>query len=185
MTRRQKDPLRELREEERAELERISRARSEAAEAVIRAKMLLAVAEGQSYTDAARSVGRRSGDAVSGLVSRFNQEGMAALMPRHGGGPEIIYGEAERERILREFRRPPDREQDGTATWSLSTLQRALRHAPDGLPKVSTYTILQTLWEAGWTWQADRTWCQTGKAIRKRKEGRVEVTDPDAEAKKR
>jgi hypothetical protein len=185
MTRRQKDPLRELREEERAELERISRARSEAAEAVIRAKMLLAVAEGQSYTDAARSVGRRSGDAVSGLVSRFNKEGMAALMPRHGGGPEIIYGEAERERILREFRRPPDREQDGTATWSLSTLQRALRHAPDGLPKVSTYTILQTLWEAGWTWQADRTWCQTGKAIRKRKEGRVEVTDPDAEAKKR
>jgi hypothetical protein len=185
MTRRQKDPLRELREEERAELERISRARSEAAEAVIRAKMLLAVAEGQSYTDAARSVGRRSGDAVSGLVSRFNKEGMATLMPRHGGGPEIIYGEAERERILHEFRRQPDREQDGTATWSLSTLQRALRHALDGLPKVSTYTILQTLWEAGWTWQADRTWCQTGKAIRKRKEGRVEVTDPDAEAKKR
>ncbi len=184
MTRRQKDPLRELREEEQAELERISRARSEPAEVVIRAKILLAVAEGQTYTDAARSVGRRSGSAVSDLVSRFNQEGLVALIPRHGGGPTIVYGEAERERILQEFRRQPDREKDGTATWSLSTLQRALRKAPDGLPNVSTYTILQTLWDDGWTWQADRTWCQTGKAIRKRKEGPVEVTDPDAEAKK-
>jgi hypothetical protein len=184
MSRRQKDPLRELREEERIELERISRARSEPAEGVIRAKMLLAVAEGQSYTDAARSVGRRSGEAVSKLVSRFNQEGLTTLIPRHGGGPAIVYGEEERARILQEFRRQPDREKDGTATWSLSTLQQAWRGAPDGLPKVSTYTILQTLWEDGWTWQADRTWCQTGKAIRKRKAGPVEVTDPDAEAKK-
>jgi hypothetical protein len=33
----------------------------------------------------------------------------------------------EQERILAEARRRPDREQDGTATWSLSTLQQALR----------------------------------------------------------
>jgi hypothetical protein len=52
------------------------------------------------------------------------------------------YGPAERDRILAEFRRPPDRQRDGTATRSLNTLQRALRRAPDGLPKVSTYTHL-------------------------------------------
>jgi transposase len=184
MTRRQKDPLRELSEKEREELERVSRAKSEPAEAVIRAKILLAVAEGKNYTDAARSVGRRSGDAVSTLVSRFNKEGIEALTPRYGNKPKVTYGAAEKERILQEFRRQPDREKDGTANWSLSALQRALRHAPDGLPEVSTYTILQTLWENGWTWQADRTWCQTGKVTRKRKEGPVEVTDPDAEGKK-
>ncbi len=49
---------------------------------------------------------------------------------------------------MREFRRTPDREHDGTATWSLTTLQRALR-APDGLPAVSTKTILTTLWGPG------------------------------------
>ena len=184
MTRRQKDPLRKLSKEEKEELERISRAKSEPAEAVIRAKMLLAAAEGKNYTDAARSVGRRSGDAVSTLVSRFNKEGIEALTPRYGNNPKVTYGVAEKKRILQEFQRQPDREKDGTASWSLSTLQRALRNAPDGLPNISTYTILQTLWENGWTWQADRTWCKTGKVLRKRKEGVVEVTDPDAEVKK-
>ena len=70
------------------------------------------------------------------------------------------------------------------ASWELPTLQRALRRAPDGLPQVSTYTILCVLHEAGYTWQQDRTWCDTGKAIRVRKSGPVEVTDPDAVGKK-
>jgi hypothetical protein len=51
------------------------------------------------------------------LVSRFNREGLATIEPRHGGGPPTIYGVAERKRILAEFERQPDREQDGTATW--------------------------------------------------------------------
>ena len=40
--------------------------------------MLLAVAGGDDYQTAARSAGRRSGDAVSHLVARFNAEGLAA-----------------------------------------------------------------------------------------------------------
>lgn len=184
MTRRRKDPLRPLTDEEREVLTRISRAQSEPASHVARAKELLAVADGASYAAAAKAAGRRSNDAVSQLVSRFNQEGLAALEPRHGGGPAIIYGIEERKRILAEFERTPDREQDGTATWSLTTLQRALREAPDGLPDVSTYTIWCVLHDAGWTWQQDRTWCKTGTVLRKRKEGVVEVTDPEAEGKK-
>lgn len=127
--------------------------------------------------------GRRSGDAVCKLVARFNREGLAALEPRNGGGPALVYTAAERERILAEFTRTPDREQDGTATWSLTSLQRALRRAPDGLPKVSTYTILNVLYEAGYTWQKDRTWCRTGRVLRRRKAGTVEIVDPDAEGK--
>jgi len=118
-------------------------------------------------------------------LSRFNTDGLAALDPRHAGGPPVVYDAATRERILREFRRTPDREQDGTATWSLTTLQRALRRAPDGLPAVSTWTILQTLWDAGYTWQKNRTWCHTGTVVRRRKTGAVTVTDPDATPKKR
>ena len=184
MTRRKKDPLRPLTDEEREVLEQISRAQSEPASHVARAKALLAVADDQSYTAAAQAAGRRSGDAVSQLVSRFNREGLAAIAPRHGGGPPVVYGVAERKRILAELERQPDREKDGTATWSLSTLQQALREAPDGLPKVSTYTILCVMHDAGWTWQKDRTWCKTGTVTRKRKEGTVEVTDPETEAKK-
>jgi hypothetical protein len=73
MRRLPKDPLRALTAEEQADLESISRARSAPAEAVIRAKILLAVAHGMNHSQSA-------------LVSRFNQEGLDALLPRHGGG---------------------------------------------------------------------------------------------------
>jgi hypothetical protein len=185
MSRRQKEPLRDLTAEERTVLTRVARAGSERADRVARAKAVLAVAAGASYTAAAPAAGRRSGDGVALLVARFNRVGLAALNAPHGGGPVVQYGPRERERILREFRRSPDREQDGTATWSLTTLQRALRRTPDGLPKVSTATILAVLWEAGYTWQQSRTWCQTGTVVRKRKSGTVTVTDPDAAPKKR
>ena len=113
MSRRQKDPLRALSEAERQTLKRISRSQSETAAQVARAKALLAVADGASYTAAARQAGRKSNDAVSQLVSRFNQEGLKALVPRHAGGPEVVYGEAEQQRILAQARRTPDREKDG------------------------------------------------------------------------
>ena len=185
MTRRQKDPLRPLTEEERKLLARISRSHAEPASHVARAKALLAVADGMSYTAAAKAAERRSGDAVSKLVWRFNREGLAALEPGHGGGPTPIYTAKERKRILKEVRRRPDREKEGTATWSLSALQRALRRAPDGLPEVSTYTIWKVLKEAGFEWQRTRSWCETGRVERKRKSGEVvEIVDPDAEAKK-
>jgi len=184
MSRRQKDPLRPLSAEERTELVRLSRAHAEPAGVVARAKALVAVAEGQSFTEAARTAGRRSGDAVAQLVARFNQRGLAVLEARHGGGQPKRYTTVEQERILREVRRAPDRNKDGTATWSLTTLQRALRRAPDGLPEVSTFTIWCVLHDAGFRWGRDRSWCPTGTAVRKRKSGTVTVSDPDALAKK-
>ena len=184
MSRRQADPLRPLTSDERDWLLRVCRSQAEPAAHVARAKVLLAVADGASYTDAAGAAGRRSGEAVSGLVSRFNEEGIAAVEPRHGGGPPIIYAEAERERILAEARRKPKRDTDGTANWSLSTLRRALREADEGLPEVSTHTIWKVLTEAGFDWQKDRSWCETGVVERKRGGDVLTVTDPDAEAKK-
>ena len=178
MARPAKAPLRPLTPVERADLERVARAASERADRVSRARALLAVADGATYTVAATTAGRKSGDGVAQLVSRFNQHGLAALDSRHAGGPAIRYGPDERARILCEARRTPDRDLDGTASWSLTTLQRALRGAPDGLPHVSTVTILQTLHDAGLSWQADRTWCETGVAQRQRRAGVVRVTDP-------
>ena len=100
MTRRQKDPLRALTEEERSWLERISRSQNEPASHVARAKQLLAVAAGDSYTEAARKSGRKSNDTVAQLVSRFNQDGLSAVVPQHEGGPQVkvlVYALAERK----------------------------------------------------------------------------------------
>jgi transposase len=184
MSRRKKDPLRPLRDEERDALVSLSRSRAAPAAEVARAGMLLLVADGSDYQQAALAAGRKSGDAVSALVARFNREGLAAVRPRHGGGQRRVYDEGARLRILREARRVPTPEADGTAAWSLSTLQKALRRASDGLPVISTYTIREVLHEAGYSFQRTRTWCPTGEALRKRKAGVVTVTDPDAAPKK-
>ena len=158
MSRRKKDPIRALTKEEREWLERFSRSGSESATHVARARQILYapaqyirdwVAAGHNYTEAAHMSGRKSGDAASHLVNRFNQEGLRAIEPRHGGGAQVKYGMAERERILEEVQRQPDPETDGTATWSLQTLQRHLRTMPDGSPAVSTYTIWTVMQEAG------------------------------------
>jgi len=184
MSRRRKDPLRPLTDDERQELARLSRGRAAPAVRVARAVILLAIANGSDYQQAARAAGRKSGDAVAHLVARFNREGLAALDPRHGGGHKPSYDTTAQDRILREAARIPTPDADGTATWSLTILRRVLRIAPDGLPKVSTFTIWRVLRGAGYTFQRTRTWCPTGAAARRRKAGVATVTDPDAGAKK-
>jgi transposase len=184
MSRHRKDPLRPLTSDEHNELTRLSRSQTAPAAQVDRARALLAIADGASYTAAAHLVGRGHNETISAWVSRFNREGLSAVRPHHGGGPRIRYGADAQQRILAEWARAPEREADGTATWSLSLLQKALRQASDGLARVSTFTIWRTLHEAGLSWQKSRTWCETGVALRKRKHGPVRVGDPDAAVKK-
>lgn len=184
MSRCQKAPLRLLSEDERQKLQRLARAGMEPAEQVAWARALLAVSEGCNYTEAARRAGRKSGDAVSQWVGRFNGEGLSALVRRTGQGNKLTYGTAERTRILIEVQRQPEPAQDATASWSLMTLRRALREAADGLPRVSTYTIRSVLEDAGYRWLRSRSWCQSGEVVRRRKSGPVTVTDADAMAKK-
>jgi len=176
--------LRPMDADERRMVEQIARSQSTPAMIVGWARMLLAVDDGTSFTEAAQCGGRRRRQTVAMVVKRFNAEGLGALVPRAKGRPPVQYGTEEAERILAEFRRTPTLEQEGTATWSLSLLQRALRTAPDGLPHVSTWTIFQVLHAAGYTWQQSRTWCHTGTVKRKRKGKIVEVTDPETERKR-
>src|SRR6476659_73061 len=109
MSRRQKDPLRSMSAEERAVLSRLSRSRGAPAAQVAPA--------------AARKVGRRDRDTAARWVASCNRDGPGATLPRHGGGPPIRYADDEQRRILAEAARVPDRDRDGTATWSLSTLR--------------------------------------------------------------
>jgi transposase len=129
MSRRRKHPLRALTEDERSWLRKIARSKREPASHVARAERLLAVADGQSYTAAARASGRKSGDAVAQLAAHFNRAGMQAVEPPRGGGRKPEYGPRERERILAEVRRTPVPGQGGTAARSLTLSRRVLRDA--------------------------------------------------------
>ncbi len=178
----QKEPLRAISEEERAALARLIQASSERVDRVRRATALLAVAVGQPFARAARRAGYRSGTAVAGLVARFNRRGLAALAITPGRGRKPTYEASARAQIVATAQRAPDRREDGTATWSLSTLRRTLRR--EGLPRVGASTIRQVLRDAGSSYQQTRTWCPTGTALRKRKAGVVRVVDPATEVKR-
>ncbi len=119
---------------------------------------------------------------MAGLVARFNRVGVAALHIAPGRGRKPTYDAGARGQIVAMAQRQPDRKQDGTATWSLSTLARSLRR--DALPRVGATTIRRVLTDAGSSYQQTRTWCPTGTALRKRKAGVVRVTDPQTEPKR-
>jgi transposase len=178
----QKEGLRALSGDERASLERIVKRTSERVDRVRRARAILAVAEGQSFAASARAAGLRSATAVANLVGRFNAQGIAALRIGGGRGRKPTYDLAARAEIVATAQRPPDRRQDGTATWSLSTLQRTLRG--EQFPRIGTSTIRRVLEQAGSSYQRTRSWCPTGTARRRRKTGVVTVVDPQTEEKR-
>jgi transposase len=178
----QQERLRPLTLAEQRELKTITKASSERLDRVRRAAAVLAVARGQSFEAAAREAGLRSGTTVSNLVRRFNQAGLGALRIAAGRGRRPTYDAAARARIVATAQRPPDRKVDGTATWSLSTLERTIRR--EGLSEVGATTIRRVLRDAGSSYQRTRTWCPTGTAQRKRKAGVVRVVDPRTEEKR-
>lgn len=178
---RQKIMLRPLNEAEQHELQRVARASSERVDTVKRAKALLAVADGKTLTQAGESADL-SREGVSQLVERFNQRGLAVLVIAPGRGRKPIYEAQARERVVQEVQRQPDRERDQTATWSLKLLERALRK--EALPRIGATTIGRILHEEGYSVQQDRTWCDTGTALRVRKKGVYRVHDPHTQKKK-
>jgi transposase len=178
----QREPLRRMIRAERAALRRIVSGSSERVDEVRRATALLAVSEGSAFIHAAREAGLHSGTTVADLVGRFNRHGLAALRIATGRGRRPTYVASARARIVATAQRSPNRRADGTATWSLSTLQRTLRRG--GFPKVGTSTIRRVLQDAGGSYQRTRTWCPTGTAQRKRKAGIVTVVDPQTEVKR-
>ena len=178
----QKERLRPLTVAEQRELLAVAKASSERVDRVQRATALLAVAAGETFAAAARAAGYRSIGAVTYLVRRFNQVGLGVLAIAAGRGRRPTYGVAERAQIVATAQRPPDRKADGTATWSLSTLERTVRR--EGLPRVGATTIRRVLHDAGSSYQRTRTWCPTGTAQRKRKAGLVRVVDPQTEEKR-
>ena len=178
----QKERLRPVTIVEQHELRAIVKASSERVDRVKRATALLAVADRRTYAAAAEAAGYRSAQAVTYLVRRFKRVGLAALEIATGRGRRPTYDAAARAQIVATAQRPPDRKVDGTATWSLSTLERTVRR--EGLPRVGATTIRRVLHEAGSSYQRTRTWCPTGTAQRKRKAGVVQVVDPRTEEKR-
>lgn len=177
-----KEEMKPLLPSEHQELQRIMQATSERVDTVRRAIALLSVAAGKSRTAAGQEA-HVSRQAVTQMVKRFNQRGLAALSIAAGRGSKPTYTSEQQARIMAEVQRTPDRQADQTATWSLMTLRQALRK--EALPHIAKETIRQVLHEHGYRYQRTRTWCRTGYALRVRKSGTVTVYDPQTPEKRR
>ncbi len=177
-----KEGMRPLMPAEYQEFQRIVQATSERVDTVRRAKALLAVAAGKSRTVAGHEA-QVSRQAVTQMVKRFNQWGLAALSIATGRGRKPTYTSEQRARIVAEVQRAPDRQADLTATWSLMTLRQVLRK--EALPHIAKETIRQVLHEHGYRDLRTRTWCRTGYALRVRKSGTVTVYDPQTPEKRK
>ena len=113
------------------------------------------MAQGRPFAQAAPQAGFRSGSAIAGLVQRFNRHGLAARRIAAGRGRRPSHDPATRAQIVATAQRPPDRKTDGTATWSLSTLQRTLRR--EAFPQLGATTIRRVREDAGSSYQRTRT----------------------------
>ncbi len=117
-------------------------------------------------------------------MQRFNQLGLSALSIAAGRGRKPTYTSQQRQRVLEELRREPDREQDQSATWSLSLLERALRKR--ALPNIGASTIRRVLTRGRLrVWEKPNLVPDGYSFARAASAGAVRVYDPQAAEKQR
>ena len=82
------------------------------------------------------------------------------------------------------MQRTPSLEEDGTATWSQMLLQQVLRTAPDGLSRVSTWTIYRCFTRRDTAGSGCGPGVRPGSWSGSVRGKRVEVTDLETNRKK-
>src|ERR1700745_729387 len=125
--------LLKLTAEQKQELQRWAQSRTLPAGDVFRARMLLALAEGITYREIARSM-KTSTPTVARWKMRFEREGMAGLQRRHRGSKPRAATTPVPARGIRRVQHKPG---DGSTQWSCRKLANEL-----GLSKSTVQRIL-------------------------------------------
>ncbi|MDE3179946.1 MAG: IS630 family transposase [Acidobacteriota bacterium] len=122
-----------LSQEDRAELMQVANSRSFPAGDVFRARLILALAAGQSYQAVARDL-RTSAPTIARWKRRFDQKGIDGLVPRHRGSETRVATAAVQARVLKRLQQAPP---DDSTHWSCRKMAAAL-----GLTK----STVQRIW---------------------------------------
>jgi transposase len=125
--------LLKLTAEQKLELQRWAQSRTLPAGDVFRARLLLALAEGITYREIARSM-KTSTPTVARWKVRFEQHGMAGLEGRHRGSKPRAATPGVHARVIRRVQQKPG---DGSSHWSCRKLAHEL-----GLSKSTVQRIL-------------------------------------------
>lgn len=108
---------------ERSELERRVRSRAMRSDDSRRARLILMLADGQSYLEIRRSLACNA-NYISRWKGRFENDRLAGLFSRHGGGARTLLTPAVEARILEKTRQAPP---DGSTHWTTRKLGRLLK----------------------------------------------------------
>ena len=119
--------------EERRELERWAQSRTLPAGDVFRARLILAIAAGQSHRSIVRSL-KTSTATIARWKARFEQGRLAGLEGRHVGSKPRTASPAVQARVIRRVQQQP---KDGSTHWSCRQLAQDL-----GLSKSTVQRIL-------------------------------------------
>ena len=147
--------VRELSDDERHELERRARSRTEAVRVVERAHLILAVAAGQTAPAAAVALGLAP-DTGRAWVKRFNAAGLDGLEDRPRSGRPVTYGPELVGEVLATALTKPDALGLPFACWTLDRLEAYLNEERGIAIKRSR--IDELLVDEGLRWRTQETW---------------------------
>lgn len=147
--------VRELTADERQELARRARSRTESARVVERARLVLMVADGQTVPDATAALGLvgRTGRV---WIRRFNAAGLAGLEDRPRSGRPVTYGPEVVGAVLAAALTKPDTLGLPFACWTLDRLEAYLNEEQGITIKRSR--IDELLLAEGLRWRTQETW---------------------------
>jgi transposase len=121
-----------LNEEQRLELSRIAQSRSLPAGNVFRARLILMLAEGASFS-AIKQLLSTTAPTIIRWKHRFLAAGLDGLDTNHPGQPASVLTPKLRARILSATRKQP---KDGSTHWSCRKLAAALGVSKDAVHRV-------------------------------------------------
>src|SRR5215831_10792749 len=117
---------------ERSELRRWAASRTLPAGDVFRARLILALADGQTYSQISSSL-QTTAPTISRWKQRFEQAGIAGLDARHKGSQPRVADAALQARIARKTQQKPS---DGSTHWSCRKMATALKLSKSTVQRV-------------------------------------------------
>lgn len=150
--------LREVSEEEREQINRLAKSRTQPARLVQRAKVIQALVDdpSKSATKAAHELGYGGPAAGSKWVQRFNERGIAGLDDEARSGRPRTHTEAVRSQLIALARQKPASLGLPFKLWTLERLQREFE-ACTGI-HLSDSTIWEWLEAEGLEWKRQQSW---------------------------
>ena len=121
-----------LTDEQRSELSRWAASRSLPAGDVFRARLILALAEGRTYSQIMSSL-QTTAPTISRWKQRFEQDGLAGLEPQHKGSQPRVANAAVQAKIARRTQQKPA---DSSTHWSCRKMAQALRLSKSTVQRV-------------------------------------------------